>query len=128
MGIGIRPIDQKRKAALETVELLDVDPMSDITDEQFLTRFTKLQVVVAELFAREEEVIRLIGMPDSEKRRHIMEHDKLLDLFNDIYMKSMDHRKLTAREVYTLFRAAVLDHINGCDVKMRQYVGIPTAE
>lgn len=122
MSIGIQSIDARHKDVAELVKSLDVEPDASITAEGFMTGFSKLQVVIAELFAREEEVIRLIGMPESDKRKHIIEHDRLLGIFNQIYFDSMGHKRTVAQEVYNLLRTEISHHMAEFDIRLRDYV------
>lgn len=120
--IGIEPVDEKRLELEKLVSQLDVDPKADINSEYFLGHFAKLQVVLAEFFAREEEVIGLIGLPGSEMRKHFVEHDRLLNIFNQIYFDSMEHKTTMATEVYRMLKAEIAQHIKGYDVKLRDVI------
>ena len=120
--IGIEPIDEKRKELGNLVSQLDADSKGDINSEYFLGNFAKLQVVLAEFFAREEEVIRLIGLPDSAMRKHFVEHDKLLDIFNRIYFDSMKHKTTMATEVFKTLKTEIAKHIDEYDVKLRDVI------
>lgn len=119
LSIGVSFVDDKREAANQLIEALNSLPTETITEEHFLTAFSKLQVVMAEFFAREEEVIRLIGLPESEIRKHFMEHDKLLDYFNTVYEDSMAHKTTMAGEIFRSLRTEVERHFKEYDLKLR---------
>ena len=69
-----------------------------------------------------DEVIRLIGLPESEIRKHIMEHDKMLDYFNTIYMDSMEHKTTMAVEIFQLLKTEVERHFNDFDIQLRDAI------
>lgn len=115
-------VNTRRKRVTELIEHLDQDPAHSISDEDFMEKFSRLQVMLAEFFAREEEVIAMIGMPDSEKRQHILEHDRLLDIFHQIYMDSMDHKNTMAVEVFHRIKAEITRHMSDYDARLIPYV------
>ncbi len=83
------------------------------TDGRLMSTCSRLQVVLTELFAREEAVIKLIGMPDSEQRRHIVEHDRLLAMFNDLHLASLHNGNTMLSEFYQKLRGELQKHISG---------------
>lgn len=121
MSCGFDHLDKKRRSAVGVVTSFAAVPLHSIEAEDFMNWFSRAQVVVAELFAQEEEVIRLIGMPDSEKRRHILEHDRLLGIFNQVYLDSMEHKKTMAYEVFGTLWKEIEKHVKEFDVELRTY-------
>jgi len=122
VNIWIRLIEEKRKVVADAVASLPADSTRTIQSEEFMSTFSRLQVLIAELFAREEEVIRLIGLPDSEKRRHILAHSRLLDVFNDVYMDSLERKNTMASEVFNKLRVQIEQHINMHDLNLQGYI------
>jgi hemerythrin len=122
MEIGIPLFDEQRKDLAGIIELLDIDPAAPITEENFLGRFSVLQVMMSEFFSREESLMLQLGVPGEVQQRLIDDHNKILDLFNEIYLDSMNKKQRTAEEVYLMIREAVEGHMLAHGQKLRHYV------
>ena len=125
MEIGIPLFDEQRRDLAGIIELLDIDPAAPITEENFLGRFGVLQVMMAEFFNREESLMVQLGVPGEVRQRLIGDHDKMLDLFNDVYLDSMNREQRTAEEVYLAIREAVETHMLAHGQELRRYVKDP---
>ena len=107
----LESLEHKRNVVLNTVALMGGDSTKQSVDtECFMNWLSKEQVIVAELFAQEENVIRSIGLPDCELSRHIVEHNKILDIFNDVYIDSMAHKRTTMVEVCERLKVGIQKH------------------
>ena len=121
MEIGIPLFDEQHKDLAGIIELLDIDPAAPITEENFLGRFSVLQVMMSEFFNREEALMVQLGVPGEVQQRLIGDHNKILDLFNDIYLDSMNRKQRTAEEVYLAIREAVEKHMLAHGQELRPY-------
>ena len=121
MEIGIPLFDEQRRDLAGIIELLDIDPAAPITEENFLGRFSVLQVMMAEFFNREESLMVQLGVPNEVQQRLIGDHNKVLELFNQVYLDSMDRKQRTAGEVYLAIREAVETHMLAHGQELRVY-------
>ena len=121
MEIGIPLFDEQHRDLAGMIELLDIDPAAPITEENFLGRFSVLQVMMAEFFHREESLMVQLGVPDEVQQRMINDHNKVLDLFNEVYLDSMNRKQRTAEEVYLAIREAVETHLLAHGQELRHY-------
>ena len=113
-------LEQKRNSVLKAVTFSDADSTKSLVNTEYvMSWFSQAQVIVAELFAREEEVFRLIGLPDSELRRHIVEHNKIIDIFNDVYIDAMAHKQTMAAEVCEKLKVEIHKHFSELDSTLR---------
>ena len=119
---GVASFDHLCRKALSCLELLGQDSGDTINDERFLDRLFRLQALLGRFFAREEEIIKLLGMPEAELSSHFREHDRLMEIFNDVCMDSMARRNLLAGEVYNLIRTELHGHLKGHDQLVRDWI------
>jgi hemerythrin len=121
MEIGIPLFDEQRRDLAGIIELLDIDPAAPITEENFLGRFSALQVMMAEFFNREESLMVQLGVPGEVQQRMIGDHNRILDLFNEVYMDSMERKQRTAEEIYFAIREAVETDMLAHGQELRRY-------
>lgn len=121
MEIGIPLFDEQRKDLAGIIELLDIDPAAPITEENFLGRFSVLQVMMAEFFNREESLMVQLGVPAEVQRRLSDDHNRILGLFNEVYLDSMHRKQRTAEEVYLAIRAAMEACLQAHGDELRPY-------
>lgn len=122
MAIGIPLFDEQRRDLAGIIELLDIDPTAPITEENFLGRFSVLQVMMTEFFTREESLMLQLGVPGEVQRRLIDDHSKILELFNEVYLDSMYRKQRTAEEVYLAVREALETQMLAIGAELRPYV------
>lgn len=125
MRIGIPIFDEQRRDIAKIIELLDANPAAPITDEYFLGQFSVLQVMISEFFTREESLMSQLGVPGEVQDRLVADHNKLLELFNQVYLDSMDQKKQTAEQVYFTIRDALAAHMLEHGQELRHYVKDP---
>lgn len=122
MRIGIPLFDEQRRDLAGIIELLDANPAAPITEENFLGRLSVLQVMMSEFFGREESLMVQLGVPDEVRLRLAADHDVMLDIFNTIYLDSMDRKQQTAGSAYFTIREAVEKHFLAHGQELRRYV------
>jgi len=106
---------QKHVKVAESLEALNAAPSSSIRDALFIQKLGTLEVLMNELFATEEEVLRLVGSHDSEMRKHIEEHDRLLSILLSIYDFSMKRKTMSVADVYELLKTELTQHVTQYD-------------
>jgi hemerythrin len=122
MEIGIPLFDEQGKDLAGIIELLDIAPEAPITEENFIGRFSVLQVMLSEFFDREESLMLQLAVPGEVQQRVIDEHNRILALFNDVYLDSMNKKPFTAEDVYVAIRAAMEACLQSHGKELRPYV------
>jgi hemerythrin len=122
MRIWVELVQRKRKAVADAVASLPADSAQTIESEQFMLCFSRLQVQIADLFVREEAFFKTFGIPDSEERPHVDAHNRILDLFNDVYLDCMDHKGAQALQVFERVEIEIEQHIRECDLDLREAI------
>jgi len=120
--IWITLIRDKRKIIADKIASFPWDSTQTTETEAFMSCFSGLQVLIAEIFMREEEVIRMSGLPDDEERRHINEHNRMLDIFNGVYLDSIEKKYAKAVNVLIRLRDEIEYHIDEHDLNVHHYL------
>ncbi len=119
MCFGVKLIDEQRADLACLIEEVNNRPEDTINSEYFLGKFSVLQVVLSEYFAREESWMEQLALPVEQKTAHCDEHSRILGLFNDIYFDSMNHKHCSAHDIYLLVREEISKHMLGADATLQ---------
>ena len=119
----MQTVDEKRTRLIGLIKALDKDPALAAGSEAFTVWIGRAQDLLAELFAEEEAIIGLEWMPETEKRMHLIEHDRLLDLFARIGSDPIQREKASALDLCRRLRGEIGNHVARHDLKLRNYAG-----
>jgi hemerythrin len=122
MRIGVPAFDEERKLMTSVIELLDVDGNHPITNEFFLNRFGALEAAVKALYQHEEILMDKWQVPDNIRNHHLVDHTRILGMFTDVYVDSMNRAPRNALEIYRAIRSALEEHILKIADNLRNYV------
>lgn len=125
VSIWVTLILDKRKIIADTIASFPLDSAQTTQAEAFMSCFSSLQISMAEIFVREEEILRISRLPDGEERRHINEHNRMLDIFNEVYLDSMERKYSKSIDVFIRVIDEIEDHIDRHDLNVRRHLTNP---
>ena len=122
MRVGLPKFDEERKELTRLIEHLDLSPLHSICSDFFILKFGIFQAAVKAFFEHEEILFRELQVPDSVKKIHIVDHGRILQMLNAVYLDSMNKKNQTAIDTYQHIRNDIKQHISKFGQDLREYI------